>query len=214
MNEFDKIFIISYVYNSKKRKQLANYLTKEFGITNFEFIYGIDSEFSNINDIKLYDKWLMSEPYKWRKELKEANNTNEYYKHHISALLAHISTWQVSLAEGYNKILVFEDDVKFIEDKEKIIETFKNHPKDADIVHYGYIQLLDWQDGYNEKYDEIFSKTNKQIDGLQCYGIYNQETLKKFIDYQKFIFSANDQFMQDIPNINRYYTNEKICYDR
>ena len=74
MDEFDKIFIISWVYNSEKRKQLANYLTKEFGITNFEFIYGIDPNFSNINDIQLYDKWLMYEPYKWRKELKEANN--------------------------------------------------------------------------------------------------------------------------------------------
>lgn len=214
MDEFDKIFIISWVHNSEKRKQLVNHLTKEFGITNFEFIYGIDPIFSNINEIKLYDKWLMYEPYKWRKELKEANNTNEYYKHHISVLLAHISAWQISLAEGYNKILVFEDDVKFIEDKEKIIETFKNYPKDADIVHYGYIKLLDHQDGYNEKYDETFSKTNKQIDGTQCYSIYNQETLKKFIDYQKFIFSATDQFMQDIPNINRYYVNEKICYDR
>ena len=214
MDEFDKIFIISWVYNSEKRKQLANYLTKELGITNFEFIYGIDPNFSNINDIQLYDKWLMYEPYKWRKELKEANNLNGYYKHHISVLLANLSTWQISLAEGYNKILVFEDDVKFIEDKEKIIETFKNRPKDADIVHYGYIKLLDHLDGYNEKYDETFYKTNKQIDGCQCYGIYNQETLKKFIDYQKSIFSVTDQFMQDIPNINRYYANEKICYDR
>ena len=214
MDEFDKIFIISWVYNSEKRKQLANYLTKEFGITNFEFIYGIDPNFSNINDIQLYDKWLMYEPYKWRKELKEANNLNGYYKHHISVSLAHISAWQISLAEGYNKILVFEDDVKFIENKEKIIETFKNRPKDADIVHYGYIQLLDWQDGYNEKYDETFSKTNKQIDGNQCYSIYNQETLKKIIDHQNSIFSVVDQFMQDIPNINRYYANEKICYDR
>ena len=48
---------------------------------------------------------------------------------------------------------------------------------------------------------------------MQCYGIYNKETLIKLLDYQKNMLCVIDQFMQFMENINRYYANERICHD-
>ena len=156
--DIDKIFIISYVGNSEKRKRISNYLINELGITDFEFIYGPDPNLLKLNNIPIYDRFLMSDPYTFKENFPDANIENGYYKHHISALIANINIWQVSLAEGYNKILIIEDDATFMDDKEKIFKTLNNYPKDADIVHYGYRYVYDWQNGYVEKYDDLFSK--------------------------------------------------------
>ena len=209
--KFEKVYIISYVYNHKKRKRISNYLIKELGITNFEFVYGIDPSISNIKDINIYDKNIMTKPYKF-KDAKFKNNT--YYLHGISCGLAHLTAYQLALSDGYKKILIIEDDSLFIKDKNLINEYFNNIPKKANIIYYGYIKYYKPLIKYNNLYYKI-DINNIQcngIGGLPCYAICNRKTLINLIQKQKNIFNIADQYINYVID-NCYIAINKLCKD-
>ena len=54
MIKIDKIYIISFVKNIDKQKNIINKLNK-LNLTNYEFIYGIDIHLSNLSNVLIYD---------------------------------------------------------------------------------------------------------------------------------------------------------------
>lgn len=205
---FDKIYIISYIYNLDKRQKISKYLKEELGINNFEFIYGIDPNISNIKDINIYDRNIMSSPY----ILYENKNKDEYYLHTISCGLAHLTAFQHAYINSYNKILIIEDDVDFILNNEKILTYFNNIPNDADLIHYGYIEHFDNSpQNPNELYHKIDS--HLIVAGTQCYAICNYQALEKIVNGYKQVLYTADQFWEHIL-LNRYIVLNKICKDQ
>ena len=207
---FDKIYILSFVYNSKKRKTISNYLTKKLGIKNFEFIYGIDANISNIHDVKCYDVNIMEKPYiEWHNRDK----TNSYHLHDISCSLGHLSIYQVAYSEGYEKILIIEDDSIFIDNIPLILEYFNNVPEDANIVYYGYKHNYGFE---GEHYNHLYNKLTNYINvaGTNCYGIFNNETLRKIIDYNEKnkILSVSDQYLPLVTD-NQYIAKTNLLQD-
>lgn len=206
---FDKVYIISFVFNSEKRKKISEYLINQLNIINFEFIYGIDPTISNIKDINIYDSNMMYEPYKF----KDGYSRNDgYYMHDISCNLAHLTIYQLALSEGYEKILIIEDDALFVISNNIILEYFNNIPQDANIIYYGYIFMHGETQKYNNLYNKIIDDSHVLMAGMQCYAICNKETLKKLIEYQKQVFHPSDQYINDIIN-NCYISINSICID-
>ena len=126
---FDKIYVISFVKNNERREKIK----KQFdilNISNYEFIYGIDmysmKEF-------LYD----------HSKHNIYNNSIEYNIHGISCGLAHFTALQHAQVNEYNKILICEDDIQFINDLEYIEQMFNQYPKNVDIIKFNSTLFID-----------------------------------------------------------------------
>lgn len=167
---FDKIYIISYVKNVDRRRYMSYVFDNVLHIDNYEFIYGIDI-FSLKNII--YD------------ETKHNYYDDENYNiHGLSCGIAHLTALQHAQANNFNKILICEDDIKFINDLNYIEYVFNNHPDDADIIKFNTTLFIDINqiDKNLIVNDLYYSQILFWYAGATCYGIYNKETINSLID--------------------------------
>ena len=169
--EFDQIYVITFVKNANRRKFMINQFDM-LNISNYNFIYGID-----INSLQ--DLLFNSEKHAYY------GNNLSYNIHGLSCGIAHLTALQHAQSHKYNKILICEDDIKFINDINYIKYLFNNHPKDADIIRFNTTLFNNINNidknliVDNLYYDGIFFGNPA---GATCYGIYNTETINNMID--------------------------------
>ena len=96
----DKTYVISYIKNYDNRKFIENEF-KRIGISDYEFKLSIDN--------KILD------------HLKEDYNTESISGHGLYVTNTHYETIKEAYELGYGKILMFEDDVVFLNDTTKIL---------------------------------------------------------------------------------------------
>ena len=130
-NFFDKI----YVLNLHKRKDRLN-LTKKrlhFSDIDFEVFNGVDGSVMK----KLWENF---------------KETNHYFSNpnYIACSLSHLSIYQDALENGYNRILILEDDNRVHRNIHSIftsnfLKELENTPlvEQSDILYFGYIPLSD-----------------------------------------------------------------------
>ena len=78
----------------------------------------------------------------------------------------HLQCINDAIGNGYNKIIIMEDDVRFLKDIDKLNEYCQNIPANADIVLFDYIIA-----NQNKPRDKL----NKLKDGNQYYFPINKE---------------------------------------
>ena len=193
---FDKIYVISFVKNNERREKIK----KQFdilNISNYEFIYGIDmysmKEF-------LYD----------HSKHNIYNNSIEYNIHGISCGLAHFTALQHAQVNEYNKILICEDDIQFINDLEYIEQMFNQYPKNVDIIKFNSTLFSDINNVKNDVLEKYYMK-GWIGSGATCYGIYNKNIINKMIDsyIHKSVIADSYEIMN--PNYNLYSLIKMIC---
>ena len=164
LNNIDKIYVVSYVKNENLRANIV-YQLYYHGITDFEFCYTYNVSENIIN------------------------NPNAINIKHFSASYAHYDLIKRSYELGYNRIMVFEDDVMFLKDKTEFNNTLNEALSlqdnivfiDYKVEHKSFLEDVDiiWlalQSGYiidregMEFYIQNFEKSPHVIDHYTyCY---------------------------------------------
>lgn len=125
---------------------------------------------------------------------------------------------RLSYEFGYERIIIMEDDIKFLKDKEELNNLlkyiFNNAPKNFDII-VGNMELV--TDYYYNFSDDDFLENkyfrHNNIDADTVYyscstiNIYSRSGMKKLIDFFEHTYCAIDRynlFMLNIPDMNLY----------
>lgn len=180
---FEKLYIISYIKNDQKRNKIKNILNK-LSITEFEFIYGIDMNISDIYKTSIYDER--------EGNIFKIENTSPdtYASHAISCGIAHFTALQHAYYSNINNCLIIEDDVLLYNDLIYVNNVLSYYPENADIIQYGFISL---RDNKNEIYDKYY-EVGKWYAGTQAYAVCNRYTLEKLINNYLNIFYESDNY--------------------
>ena len=142
---FDKIYIINLVSNKERHDNCI----KEFGKlgvdkTDLNFWYATRNNF--LTNIETIIPTLRC--YGYDEMQKRDLNT---YSRIFDNAYAHFNIIKTSYERGFNSILVCEDDVNFIDDKNLVLDTFNKIPQDYDIIKF-----------YNMSDTEYFKKNVKR----------------------------------------------------
>lgn len=119
---FDRIYCLHFIQYSN-RKQLMQFQLNRVGILNsgiFQWKYTFKNELNQ----KLYRTFI-------KKRHKENEKTLN-----VSILFGHYNCIKDALFNNYNRILIIEDDIRFLKDLNKIQQIIKNRPQDANIILY------------------------------------------------------------------------------
>lgn len=209
ITQFDKIYVISLITN-KDRQEFVTYQMNELGL-DFEFIYGTD--FNNIT----YDYFgnKINYPLTYNCPYRIPGSFGCTITHYNAVLYAYYL--------GYNNVLILEDDICFIKDKQLIEYYLNNIPQDADFVTWN--PRFEFKKEFNIVADKIRNANESWIllensiigllGGLM-YGIMNRDSMKLYIDNQHNRLKLSDHIdgFFEAPIIKRYTSSKHICTDQ
>ena len=215
--QFDKIYVISLISN-KDRQEFIKQQMNDLEI-DFEFIYGI-----NFTHFK---KDFAFEDIKYPKVYGFDNNQSpEGLVRSYGCTMSHYRAVVQAYELGYNNVLIIEDDICFIKDKELLKYYLNNIPQDCDVMlyvpraprqhtvsifiknilinksnkKYFYNISNNWENDIDVQNDGY---SNEAIFGAICYGLMNRKTMKLYLDYQRNELRAAD-LINDIFTCNTY----------
>lgn len=149
-NFFDKIYVVTCKKFKERHKHIINHF-KKFNI-EFEFIYGPDSNMLDIKNINI-------------------NPEKKFSKNTMATLFTHYKSWEESIKNNYNSVLICEDDV-FLMDyfENELVKFMKQVPNDWDVLQLG------WQPfNYNFPNSKLINNNVRKnwsfIGGAHCYAL-------------------------------------------
>jgi len=213
---FDKVFVLS-LPSFKSRCKFMKAQLDNLGIS-FNFNWGID--LGNINkdslDYKIQYPCIFGDHHIHLS--KKCLGTD------ISCSLNHYSAVYKAYEFGCNSILIFEDDLCFIKDKNLIEQSLNNIPKDADFVtwdpRFGIPEDINqFSKDLDLNQQKLYIKDNGQYKfmyGGMMYAIMNRKTMKLYLDNQRKKFCAADHIHGLFRNIsvNKYISTKCLCTDQ
>ena len=117
---FDKVFYINLKRDILRNQQIINELSK-YNITNYERVDAIE-----LTDLPSNDKF------------RNFNKTNQkYVLGQLSCRASHIKCIQIAKERNYSKVLILEDDIRFIQDPNTILTINNNILNDWDMLYFG-----------------------------------------------------------------------------
>jgi GR25 family glycosyltransferase involved in LPS biosynthesis len=117
---FDKIFYINLKRDTIRNQQIINELSK-YNITNYERIDAIE-----LTEIPTNDKF------------RNFNKTNtKYILGQLSCRASHIKCVQIAKERNYSKVLILEDDIRFLQDPNTLLTINNNILSDWDMLYFG-----------------------------------------------------------------------------
>lgn len=152
----------------------------------------------------------------------KVNNPN-IYGNVLSCLIGWYNIMKISLIRNYKYIMCFEDDIKFLINRQQLDNILLYLPKDFDIIKmYHSCELLYIKDGcayvdynlkeipiYNNEVDNLFTKNKCIINN--CWFIYSQNAIKKYIENINKYINVADRNINYTNNLNWYYNNYQFC---
>lgn len=126
---FDKIYVVT-IPRATDRHELVR---KQLNGVNFEFFYGADKQQFTLDEA--ISKGVYS-PERTRKE-------NRYFpvlKHgEVACSWSHVKLYQQIISSGFQRVLIFEDDVVVIQQQIDKLESIINElPSDWELLYFGY----------------------------------------------------------------------------
>jgi len=218
--QFDKIYVISLITN-KDKQEFISYQMNDLKL-NFEFVYGID--FYNLT----YDINNEKITYPCITDTHDFNNAKGF-----GSTITHYRAVLQAYEFGYDNVLIIEDDVCFIKDKNLIEEYLNNIPNDADFITYDprfnfcfnsktkmedrteHNNLVNNLKQCKSKYFNI-PNNYYNLCGAMMYGLMNRDTMKLYLDNQRKMFRFGDHINGFFinPTANRYVSRECLCTDQ
>ena len=162
---FDHIYIISKSTNNLRRENLLLELNR-VGLNNFKWHYTFENKLLYIPHTENY-----------------YNPNNKTYK---QIKFAHYSLIKTCYELGYDNILIFEDDIRFLKDInliKKVLNNFENQKSNIDIYLFDYYNNND----FNYFFADCYYLNQKGME----YVIYMMENYEFVIDeiwYRNFNF--------------------------
>ena len=193
--EFDKVYCINLI----ERKDKKDKMQKKF------------------DDLGIEVEWFTTVKYGFIPNIvKPINDSkkgffNETQPYEIGAALAHFTIIKKALLEGYNKIFVFEDDIKFHSNfNSKLEKYFEDLPSNWDfILLYSFMYNFLPE---NIRVSKRWIKSYKAW-SLMSYGM-NKKAMEEYIKRQENFFTIADQVtyqMQDDKSFNIYSAIPTLC---
>lgn len=211
--KFDKIYVISLIFNKDRQKFIKNQMNRLD--LDFEFIYGED--FLNIR----HDRFGKEIKYPSLVDWDHLNNYAMY-----GCTINHYRAILQAYEFGYKNVLIIEDDICLLKDENIIKDYFNNTPEDADFITYT-IRFLSGFEKNNFIKNELKSKNKdklyisfpniyKSLCGTGMYAIMNRKTMELYLENQRKCFKCCDHVdgFFEHPTINRYATYNAICLDQ
>jgi len=205
---FDKVYVLS-LPSFKSRYKFMEYQLNDLGIP-FEFMWGVD--LGNINKDSL--DYEIKYPQAFEEEQICTGKD-------FSCSLNHYSAVYQAYEFGLNSILILEDDVCFLKNKDFIERSLNNIPKDADFVTWdprcvneNDIILLS---NNLKKCKTLYIKNNRynMLFGGMMYALMNRKTMKLYLDNQRKQFFLSDHVQGLFMNVtvNKYISTKCLCTD-
>jgi GR25 family glycosyltransferase involved in LPS biosynthesis len=114
--------------------------------------------------------------------MKIAHELNKFTPGMLGCFLSHFSIIKDAVDKGYDKILIFEDDVKFMPGFDFMMDkALKEMPEDADFIWLGYNIHSQVKLEQIVEINKSWIRTPSHW-GTHCYGILNRETIRKVYD--------------------------------
>jgi len=214
--KFEKIYVISLIYN-KERQLFIKKQLNELGL-EFEFIYGTD--YFNIKTDR-FDKTINYPDLTLTCVIDHLVNDKMY-----GCSMSHYQAVLQAYELGYNNVLILEDDICFIKDKNLINSYLNNIPKNADYITYStrfmepdeYRSFLKYQKKFYSDDPKFVKIPNKYLTvcGTMMYGLMNRNIMKLYLENQRAHLNSPD-WVDGIfrnPNIKRYGALHAICLDQ
>ena len=215
----DKVYIVNYVGQLNRYDELLNELYR-VDMTD-DIIYN----FENINT-PLYNS--LHSNFKDNSFDKILSHENLYYAFDCS--MGHYYCMKHAQKHNYKRILILENDVRFLKDKaeiKKILEeSIKVFDTDKPTILLGNSNIVIHENNkytcinlYNKYQDNKIYDNVNNISNLFCtvgagFNIYNTQSMKIFCDYiESNNFAVIDQYniLYDMNNIDLYFTYNQIC---
>jgi GR25 family glycosyltransferase involved in LPS biosynthesis len=122
---FDRIFVIN-LPRSFKRRALMLYQMGKMGIKNFQLVEAVNGSTLDLEKMKAagtlqWDDW----------------NLRDLTSGEVGCYLSHVKVWKMMIDQGWNRILICEDDIAWRPDANDIADKFMSEvPDDWDIIHF------------------------------------------------------------------------------
>ena len=199
-NYFDKIYCLHYV-PFKERKELMDFQLRRIGILD-SGIFSYYLTYNNALD-KKFERFFRYSSEK----IKNDKLIN------ISIMFGHYNLIREAYVYGYNRILIIEDDVRFLRDLNKIEQILNKRPQDANIVLYD--KFIYSFDDFNklEKVNEFYAKFSC-CTSAGCYQL-DRKGMERIIElvekdpqaYDCYFYFANSA----LANLNHYCSIENLA---
>lgn len=125
---FDKIFVISLERSSDRREHISQVLKD----VDYSIFWGVDGEKLDISSLEEQNIYSIE-------ATKEASYKSGLTKGEIGCAWSHLQVYEEIIANNYERVLIFEDDVKikprFAVTSQK---TFEEMPSNWDLIYLGY----------------------------------------------------------------------------
>lgn len=211
MNTIFKIVYIITMPTYKDRIAFMKQQLDDLGI-RYSFIFGTD--FDNIKNDSLNN------------EIRYPQLSGDTYNictgKDFSCAVSHYNAVFQAYEFGYDNVLIIEDDVCFIKNKNLLERYLTDIPKDADFVTY------DPRFWFNEDFDKFANKLDNCTDmfikdnneyklmfGGMAYGLMNRNTIKLYLENQRkgFCFADHVRGLFRDVSVNKYIASHCICTD-
>lgn len=130
-NYFDHIYVITL----ERAKDRHEHIEKELQGLDYELFFGKDKQLFSLEDLKaakIYNEELAKEHHRYDKPMQDGQ---------VGCAWSHLEVYRDTLAKGYEKVLILEDDV--VIDKENInttMQVLSSLPADWELVYLGFAE--------------------------------------------------------------------------
>ena len=208
--QFEKIYVLSLITNHS-RQEFIKHQMDDLGL-EFEFIYGT-AFYELTNDS---DNHIINWPNVWPWKNLQASGRS------FGCTISHYNAVSQAYYLGYNNVLILEDDICFLKDKNIVEYYLNNVPNDCDFITYD-LRFIDNNDLHNfcdnndyhiNKYLHIKNNIVTLCGGM-CYGLMNRDIMKLYLDNQNKQLFISDRvkdifWTDDNSKIKRYCATQCI----
>lgn len=195
-SKFDRIFIIHVlgVQSAEKQWQWVKPLYEAAGIfdcKNLEMVYDVRTPF----DMTMYKKHFIS-------VIEDKKLPINTCLGRVKASISHHKIYKKSLALGYQRILILEDDICLLKDLNNLYFMLANMPDDGDLISFNYLGFgfSDVKTNSNFKGSSIFQLRNNINTNFSSY-IHLKENSKSYQFSLLGFYSINHNAMQYYINL-------------
>eukprot|EP00668_Euglena_longa_P012396 GGOE01014844.1.p1 GENE.GGOE01014844.1~~GGOE01014844.1.p1 ORF type:complete len:290 (-),score=105.88 GGOE01014844.1:287-1156(-) len=181
---FDHVYVLNLPKRTDRRRYMEDLLVKRYGL-EVEFFPAVDGHAPNA----FIDHCQKTTKDRWNKVPQRG---------YIGSRMTHVALLLDQLSHGFEKVLVFEDDVIVTRD-----EDFRNMhryvaalPADWDMVFFGYC----FPDNVSVPVSPLLYRVQKEVFCMQHYGIRHKAAaalLREMADFKRPRQNAHDRIVAD-----------------
>lgn len=193
---FDAVYCINCITLQRRARDIMEEL-KRVGVANhknFVFRQTLESPWNNV-----FLTWL-----------RQCKLTNMQKPGELSLAFGHYFCLKHAKQNCFKKILILEDDVRFLKDLDLIEAILSGAPEDAELVHYDKFPTAKTPELFDEyerthKVNDMYCIAGKECELLStgCYGVFGSGIDKMVASYER-VFLCTDNYANNI-DMKRYF---------